>query len=60
MSDTTNPLFDVGGDGPRLPFDRIRAEHVRPAIDALLVDFVGRPPRVDALLERNGLTASGR
>ncbi len=36
MSDSPNPLLDVGADGPRLPFDRVRPEHVVPAIDALL------------------------
>jgi oligopeptidase A len=38
MSDSTNPLLDIGATGPRLPFDQIRAEHVRPAIDALLTE----------------------
>jgi oligopeptidase A len=37
MSDT-NPLLDLGASGPRLPFDQIRAEHVRPAIDTLLAE----------------------
>ncbi|MBI4816269.1 MAG: M3 family metallopeptidase [Deltaproteobacteria bacterium] len=34
MSEVDNPLFF---EGPNIPFDLIRAEHVRPAIEALLV-----------------------
>lgn len=36
MTEPKNPLLDVGADGPRLPFDRITAAHVAPAIDTLL------------------------
>ncbi len=36
MANETNPLLDVGVSGPRLPFDRITAAHVAPAIDLLL------------------------
>ncbi len=38
MSDAKNPLLDLGATGPRLPFDQIRPEHVRPAIDTLLAE----------------------
>ena len=33
MSTHENPLLDLGYD---IPFDRIRAEHVEPAIEALI------------------------
>ncbi len=58
MSQTSNPLLDVGHDGPGLPFDRITPAHVAPAIDALLAGgrvavraiAAARPTTYDAML----------
>ena len=47
-----NPLLEVNF---QIPFDRIRAEHVEPAIDELLADARSR---MDAIGRQNGLTVS--
>lgn len=46
MTETNNPLLDVGAQGPRLPFDRITAAHVAPAIDTLLASSRAAVQRV--------------
>jgi oligopeptidase A len=45
MNDAGNPLLDIDDD---IPFDRIRAEHVRPAVERLLDDARAEIARLSA------------